>query len=51
MPSNPVDSRADFKLNIKANEMRSNNAYNSDYIPGHYNLTSSLKLTQLDHEW
>ena len=49
VPHNPVDSRADFKLNIRATEMKSDKAYSSEYTPGHYNITSSLKLTQLDN--
>ena len=49
VPNNPVDSRADLKLNIRATEMRSDKAYSSEYIPGYYNLTSSLKVTELDN--
>ena len=48
MPNNPVVSRADLRLNIRAKEMRSDKAYSSEYIPGHYYLTSSVKLTQFD---
>ena len=50
VPHSPVDSTADLKLNIRAKEMRSyERAYSNDYISGHYNLTSTLKLTQLDN--
>ena len=49
---NPVDSKADFKLNIGARKMAStliSHPLDSiKYAPGHYNLTATLKMTEVD---
>ena len=47
-PDNPMNSAADFQLNIRANEMRSENLFSNAYSPGYYNLTASLRVTQFD---
>ena len=58
VPKNPVESRADLAINIKAKEMIEGGSHffteghrrhtTSGYVPGHYNLTAAMKLTKLD---
>ena len=57
VPKNPVESRADLAINIKAKKMQGGGTNfwteghrhtTSGYVPGHYNLTASMKLTKLD---
>ena len=44
-----MDSRFDFNFHIKSEKMRNRNDYSSDFSPGHYNLTASMKMTQVDN--
>ena len=47
--SGMMDSRFDVNFHIKSEKMRNRNDYSSDFSPGHYNLTASMKMTQVDN--
>ena len=43
-----MDSKFDGNFHINAKKMRYLRDYSSEYSPGHYNLTASMKLIQID---
>ena len=46
--TNPLNSKFDGNFHINAKKMRHLRDNNREYSPGHYNLTASMKLTQID---
>ena len=45
---NAMDSKFDGNFHINAKKMRYLRDYSSEYSSGHYNLTASMKLIQID---
>ena len=46
-----MDSKLDGNFHINAKKMRYLRDYNREYSPGHYNLTASMKLIEIDDIW
>ena len=49
--TNAMDSKFDGNFHIKAKKMRHLRDYSREYAPGHYNLTASMKLIEIDDIW
>ena len=46
--TNPLDSKFDANFHINAKEIRHKRDSSYEYAPGHYNLTASMKITEID---